>query len=143
MKDRNKGRWILWYEALGFASLITLSWLDELLGLPHRLFGGGTHANWREAMLESFFIVLVGVAVMVFTRRLLQRLHYLEGFLRVCAWCRQICHDDKWMRVEDYFDASFNIKSTHGMCPSCKQRYDLEMVAEENRAEYWRDVPQP
>ena len=78
--------------------------------------------NWREAAIETLLVVVVWVAVHVVTKRLLARLHYLEGFLRVCAWCRKISHDDDWLPVEDYFAKGFEIKTSHGICPVCAKK---------------------
>lgn len=126
MNNSKKVQRILWYEAAGFLFLIALSWLDELISLPHLLFGGGEHSNWHEAVLETVALVLVWFVVFSFTRRLLARFYYLEGFLQMCAWCRKLSHDDKWYKVEDYFVQSFAIKTSHGMCPECQEKWKEE-----------------
>ena len=127
MIHRNKAQQILWYETLGFLCLIALSWANELFSLPHYLFGGGPHSNWHEATLETVFLLAVWLVVFFFTRRLLGRLYYLEGFLRVCAWCRKIGHEEDWRTLEDYFAHGFDIKTSHGMCPSCQQKWIAEI----------------
>jgi len=124
--NRKKARWILWYETLGFACLIALSWLNELISLPHLLFGAGPHSNWHEAMLETMLLVAVWLVVLFFTRRLLARVYHLEGFLRVCGWCRKIGHDHDWRTLEDYFAHGFNIKTSHGVCPDCREKWVAE-----------------
>jgi hypothetical protein len=43
----------------------------------------------------------------------------LEGFLRVCAWCRKIGHEDEWLPLEEYFDRHLDTKTTHAICPGC------------------------
>jgi len=124
--NAKKAQRILWYESIGFLLLIALSWMDELLSLPHLLFGGGPHSNWHEATLESAFLIVVWVIVFLLTKRLLVRLYYMEGFLRVCAWCRKIGHEDEWTTVEDYFKKGFGTKTSHGMCPDCQQKWLAE-----------------
>ncbi len=94
---------ILWYENLGFLALILLFWANELLDLPRLLFGGKTRMNWREAALESLLALAVWLVVHLLTRRLLARLHYLERFLKVCAWCWKIGDGDDWLPMEQYF----------------------------------------
>lgn len=98
---------ILWCEAAGFLLLILMSWLDEY------------HASWHESAVESAAVAGVGIVVLYLTKRLVARLYYLEGFVRVCAWCRKIDRDDKWIPLEQYFSEGFNTKTTHGMCPEC------------------------
>jgi hypothetical protein len=125
MTRRIKSRWILWYQALGFLLLIMMSWLDELLNLPYRLFPGPGHSNWREAAMETLMILAVWTVAFILTRRLLARLHYLEEFLKVCAWCRRIGKGDDWFSMEQFFDKSFSVKTSHGICPDCAKKMTL------------------
>jgi hypothetical protein len=130
MINRKKTERILWYESLGFLFLIALSWLNELLSLPHLIFGGGPHSNWHEAAMESTALLIVWGAVLVFTKRLMRRLFYLDGFLRVCAWCRKIGHEEEWTTLEDYFSRGFAIETSHGMCPECLAKWAQEIKAQ-------------
>lgn len=130
MINRKKTQRILWYESLGFLFLIALSWLNEVLSLPHLLFGAGPHSNLHEAAMESTALLIVWGVVIVFTRRLMRRLFYLDGFLRVCAWCRKIGHEEEWTTLEDYFSRGFAIKTSHGMCPECLAKWAEETKKE-------------
>ena len=123
MINRKKSRRILWYETVGFLLLIALSWLNEMVSLPHLLFGSGEHSSLHEAMMETSALAVVWLMVYLFTKRLLGRLYHLEGFLQVCAWCRKIGHDDGWVQLETYFAKGFDIKTSHGMCPECQAKY--------------------
>lgn len=123
MINRKRTRRILWYETVGFLALITLSWLNELVSLPHLIFGSGEHSSIHEAVMETSALVVVWFVVIVFTKRLMRRLFYLDGFLRLCAWCRKIGHEDEWTTLENYFDRGFNIKTSHGMCPECLAKW--------------------
>jgi hypothetical protein len=122
MINRKKGRRILWYEGLGFFLIISLSWADEMLNLPYLIFPGPGHSNWREAAMETIVVLTVWLVVFVLTRRLLARLYYLEGFLRVCAWCHKIGHGEEWLPMEQYFERGFHIDTSHGICPACAQK---------------------
>jgi hypothetical protein len=117
-----KAQRILWYQHMGFACIIALSWLNELLGLPRLIFGGDILGNWRESLLETVLVVLVWAGVVTGTRRLLNRLHYLEDFLRVCAWCRKISHGGEWMPIEEFFAKGFGTTTSHSICPSCAEQ---------------------
>ncbi len=120
MKQTKKG-WnpILWIEAFGFSLIIVLSWLTEAMRLPHFIFGEPFVANWERAILRTVVVLLIWAWVHLATRRLLKRLHYLEEFLRVCSWCRKVCHDGKWLTMEEYFNSKFATQTSHGMCPDC------------------------
>ena len=121
-ESREKGDRILWVEAFGFSLLIALCWLTEWTQIPRHLFGEAFAPDWKRAALRSIVILLVWTSVHLATKRLLRRLHYLEEFLRVCSWCRKVCHDDEWMPMETYFKSKFSTKTTHGMCPECLQK---------------------
>lgn len=125
MTVRKSGSRVLWYEAFGFALIILLSWFNELVDLPRYLVGGGPHyRDFRDSMVTTIVVLLIALVVLRLTRQLLARLHYLEGMLRVCAWCRKIGQDDKWVRIEDYFAHDFQIQTTHGMCPECLKKME-------------------
>jgi hypothetical protein len=127
MINHKKTQRIIWYESLGFVFLITLSWLNELISLPHLIFGNGPHSNLHEAAMESTALIIVWALVIVFTKRLMRNLFYLDGFLRVCAWCRKIGHEDEWTTLEDYFSRGFEIETSHGMCPECLEKWAQDM----------------
>jgi hypothetical protein len=120
MKNNN-GYGVLWVEAAGFCFLIALSWINELTDFQVLVFPG-YRANWREAAIETVAAIFVGSITLVLTKRLLNRLHYLEGYLRICAWCRRLDSDGVWVPVEQYFTDQFSLESTHGICPECAKK---------------------
>lgn len=118
-QKRRSARELLWFEVAAFGLIIALSWADELLGLPARLFGGTFHPNIREAVLETFVVLLVAVPILIHTRRVVSRPFYFEGFLRVCAWCKNVEHQGDWIPVSEFFQERFETATSHGMCPAC------------------------
>ena len=125
---KTKWNFILWNEALGFSLLIVMSWLTEILHIPHLIFGDPFTPNWHRAVIRTCVVLLIWAWVHWITRRLLKRLHQLEEFLRICGWCRRVCHNDQWLTLEDYFSSKFSTPTSHGMCPDClaKAVKDLE-----------------
>ena len=121
---RKRGSWVLWYECVGFGLLLLLSCLNDL-GKLSWFFGVEYHgAGVRAATVESLLILSVWGVVFYLTRRLVAHLHYLEGFLRVCAWCRKVGSNEGWMRLEEYFSKGFRIPTTHGVCPDCLKKME-------------------
>ncbi|MGZ5002531.1 MAG: hypothetical protein ACXWBM_04990 [Chthoniobacterales bacterium] len=110
---------ILWIECIGFSLLILLSWLDELIGLPHLLLGGTANPNWRESAIESIAIAFVWLIVYGTTRQILRRFRYLEDLLMMCSWCRKLQHGSEWMSLEDYCTRELGVDISHGICPQC------------------------
>lgn len=124
-------------EALGFASMLSLSWIDEILDLPHLLFAADpTPVNWRECIIESVLVLLIGVPIVWFTHRLLFRIQYLEGLLPICASCKKIRKPDadpyapeSWEPIESYFSNTMPVEFSHGMCPDCTKQLHPEFYA--------------
>ena len=139
MHVHKSGSRVLWYECFGFGLILSLSWLNKLVDLPHLLVGGDLHASkWRDSAMETILILLIWAFVHSLTRRLVARLHYLEGMLRVCAWCRKVGHGERWMRLEEYFAEDFQICTTHGVCPDC-----LKKLEEDTRQFYRSQAEAP
>ena len=125
MKVIRSGWRVLWYQSFGFGFILLLSWLNKLVDLPHLLVGGDSHASkWRDSAIETFMILLVWAFVLSVTKRLVARLRYLEGLLRVCAWCRKVGHSGKWMLLEEYFAEGLHVGTTHGVCPDCLKKLE-------------------
>jgi hypothetical protein len=118
---------VLWYQGIPLAMGVALSWANELWGLPARLFGGEHAPDWRESALETLLVLLVGVPMMLLTRRLVSRLYHVEGLLRICSWCRRVGHGDEWMSLEVFFRRGFETRTTHGMCPDCHAKAVAEI----------------
>lgn len=122
MENENKAHRILWYECIGFLCIILLSWLDELLRLPQRFLGGVSRTNWREAAIETAAIFFVWLVVFILTKRIVVRLHYLEGMVRMCAWCRKLDQDGKWVPFEEYIVRDMPAATSRGMSPDCEAK---------------------
>lgn len=113
-------------EVAAFSVIISISWIDELVNFSHFLFGGNHVPDWHEALFESIITIFVAIPTIIFTWNIIKRLHYLEGFLRMCAWCKKVEINEQWLTTEDYFDHEFNTKTTHSICPICTERMKHE-----------------
>jgi len=103
-------RGIVAVELLGFLLAIAVCWLTELLDPPFSI---------RQVAIET--VVLAGLAALVVavTLRLIRRVRYLEGFLLVCAWCKRVRLDDRWVGIERILADKSELQLTHGICPDC------------------------
>jgi hypothetical protein len=119
---------ILLHQSLGFLSIIGLSYLDEWLGLSRLVFGNHSFLpEFRASALAMLFILAVWFLVMGSTRRILDRIKYLEGFLKVCAWCRRIDHKGRWMPLETFMQEGFDTPTSHGICEECLRQQKAAM----------------
>jgi len=128
MRNTRPGSQVVWLELVGFVVIIALSWANELAGLPRLLLGGAQQTDWRESVVETLVVVVVAVPVIMFTRRIVSRLHYLEGFLRICAWCKRLNRDDEWIPVEEFFQRGFETMTSHAICSECLTKASAGLV---------------
>lgn len=124
---------ILWLEIIGFLIIIALSWVHELTNVTHSISGIEYIPDWVEAATETLMVVVVAIPVVILTKRLVSRLYQLEGFLRVCAWCKKMDHDGEWIPLEEFFERKFETATSHGICPACladaKEKIEKPQVA--------------
>lgn len=111
---------ILLYQHFGFLAIITICWLNELLKLPSLIFSNHPFTFvFRKSTLDMLLVLAIWLLVSGVTRRMLERLQYLEGFLRMCSWCRRMHYHGQWMPLEEFMRQSFDTPTTHGICPDC------------------------
>jgi hypothetical protein len=114
---------VLRIQSLGFLVIIAISWLDEFIDLRSLIFGSHPHvSDFRAPAVEMLLVLAVWFLVVGATRRVIQRVHYLEGFPRVCAWCHHIEFKSRWVRLEEFLKREFDTPTTHGICPSCAKK---------------------
>ncbi len=117
---RTTFRRLLALEAAGFLIVSVIIWLDELLDLPHRVFGAPpTPVRIAEGTLESVLTLALGAVVVVVTARAFRRILYLESLVVLCAWCRRVRDGDEWLTVEEFLERQHAAETTHGICERC------------------------
>jgi CHASE3 domain sensor protein len=92
-----------------FASIVR----DEKSQLAKRLAASDKR---RESQYRAAFAVLaadiliVGLAVLG-----LYKVKRLRELVTVCAWTREIRHEGRWLRLEEYLETKFNYQTSHGL----------------------------
>lgn len=111
---------VMWYQSFGFLAIVALSWFVEITGLRSLVLGNHPYiSDFRESMLEMLLVFAVWLLVMGSTRRLLRHALYLQGFMRVCAWCHRVDYKDSWVPLEEFLRRGFDTPTTHSICPKC------------------------
>lgn len=126
MKASPNPRRVLLYEAVAFAVLLVSIWVGSLLPI---LLRERTAMEWEDPILETAALVLVAIPTLVLSKRILDRLHYLEGFLRLCAWCHRVEVNGEWILVEEFLKRRLSTQTSHGICESCNQIIRNEIQA--------------
>jgi hypothetical protein len=125
MKNRQILSTVLRYEIIGFVGVLVVFWINEIIDLPHLLFHvPPTPINLAEAAIESVVFVICGAFISLRINKLLKRIKYLEGFLRICAFCKKINVDEEWIPLEVFVERHSDAVFSHGLCPKClKEHY--------------------
>ncbi|HEY5042851.1 MAG TPA: hypothetical protein VIK53_12700 [Verrucomicrobiae bacterium] len=79
MKNNLQLTRIVLYQNLGFLAILAICYLDDLLKLPSLIFSGHPFAFlYRTSTLDILLVLAVWLLVSASTRRILERIHYLE-----------------------------------------------------------------
>jgi hypothetical protein len=123
LKQKIRTNSILIIEIGMFSVILMTIWLDEFLDLPQRLLGApATPYRIEEYLLETGLIAIVAFIVMAITFVTHKKIERLEGYLRVCAWCKNVWLDGRWVKFEQYMEAQHALRSTHGICERCHEK---------------------
>src|SRR5690242_1562482 len=123
MKKNSHLTRIVLYQNLGFVAIMLICYLDDLLKLPTLLFSGHPFEFVHsQTTLDMLLVLTVWFLVSNSTRRVMERVRYLEKFMRVCSWCRRINYQGQWMPLEQFMRQGFDTPTTHGICQECLQR---------------------
>ena len=117
-------RQVLMLEAAAFLLVIAIIWLDEVIDLPHRLFGApSSPVRIAEGLTESLLVLGLAVLVLAVTVRAFRRILQLESYLVLCAWCRRVRVDGEWQSFEAFL-SSRETRTSHGICADCANKID-------------------
>lgn len=115
----------------GFLIIIALLWIDEIFDLPYLLMGDmPTPINYKEASLESAFVLCILTLFVWISFRLERHIKYLEGLTVICANCKKIRVQNEWIPIEEWLRQKTDISFSHGVCMQClKALYPNEYLS--------------
>ena len=115
---------------------------EDLSFLCHFLYGEGAILLVGERPFLSTGQLVVEISrlnaqLVNQTRELQQKVHQLEqaraeidqlvDLLPICAWCKKVRSDEGyWKTLEGYLLERHNVRTTHGICPECMEKYMSE-----------------
>jgi hypothetical protein len=117
---------LIFFEFASFLAFIGLIWIGEYFDIPHYCLGAEmTPFNWREALFETLVILPLALVVIYSTRKVFERMRYLEGFLHLCSHCKKVADEEgQWQEIEQFVQKRSEARFSHGICPDCaKQLY--------------------
>jgi len=124
---------LIFFELAAFLAFIAFIWLSELFDIPHRCLGAeATPINWQEALFETLMILPLALVVVFSTRKVFERMRYLEGFLKVCSHCKKVADENgQWQEIESFIQKRSDAKFSHGICPHCAKALYPEVFAQD------------
>ena len=124
MKKNVLSKRIIFYDMTGFGIVICLLWLNEVIDIPYLFLGAkATPINITESIFETLIVTLLCIVVTLFSIKLIKKIKYLEGFLRVCSFCKKINIEEDWVPIEDYIRDHSEAELSHGLCPKCADKH--------------------
>lgn len=112
------------YQVIGYGVLLFLITGNEILDIPHNLFGvPATPINWAESLIEGIFIASMAFFTIGLTRHFLGRIRLLEGYLSICTNCKKIRNGEDWIPLEEYMIDHSEALFSHGLCPVCFEKF--------------------
>lgn len=124
MKRQSTKRFV-YYQFIILALFFVLQILNEVIDLPHILFGDPpTQAGRRmgEMGIEIAFWSLLITAEVFFIQQLRKKIKVLEGFIPICANCKKVRSFDQWKSVEQYISEHSLADFSHSICPECARK---------------------
>lgn len=101
-------------EIIGFLGIILLCWVTEYLDPVFHL---------KEVLIQTAGTIIAGSITIYLSRQFIKRIKYLEGFMVICASCKQIRGtDDEWVPVEQMISSKMDLEFSHGICPECAEK---------------------
>jgi CHASE3 domain sensor protein len=62
-------------------------------------------------------------------QKALAEVRTLSGLIPICGWCKSVRNDTGyWQSVEQYVRAHTDATFTHGICPSCQEKFKADIV---------------
>ena len=99
-------------QALGFLLAIATCWATEALDPPFSI---------QQVSAETLVLSLLGILSVLWTRKTVNRIKTLEGFIVMCANCKSVRVDGAWVRIEQFMGEGAEVTFSHGICPTCSE----------------------
>lgn len=107
--------------------LVAGSVLVALLLILANWFAGREMARRRKAEREQRDLIER-------LQKALAEVKTLSGLIPICGWCKSVRNDGGyWQSVEQYVKANTDATFTHGMCPTCQEKFKADIAKANER----------
>ncbi len=92
--------------------------------------------RWREQIRkhsELKRLMLEKERMIVELHEATEKIKILKGFLPICSHCKKIRNDEGyWQQLEKYISEHSEAQFSHGICPTCAEKYYSELLSEKD-----------
>ncbi|MBF0528394.1 MAG: PAS domain S-box protein [Deltaproteobacteria bacterium] len=93
--------------------------IQYTFGLMHDITERKKEEKEKELLIENL-------------QKALNEVKILQGFIPICAWCKNIRNDKGyWEKIEKYVAERSQAKFSHGICPDCAKKFYPEYYKDE------------
>ena len=86
------------------------------------MWKGHTHM-WVSAAIIVVYLIMTEF-LLSYQRRTIET---LQEFHTICAWCRKIHYNDKYITFEEFLHEEYSSETSHGICEDCKNNIMRDM----------------
>jgi len=134
---------IIFIQIIGIFIVVFFLWIDEILDIPHFIFGSTvTPINFFESLFETIVILLLGTLIVTISLHLLKKIRLLEGLLHMCIFCKKIRINGDWLNIENFLSEHSDAEFSHGLCPDCIEKYYGEFLGPKKLKKILNDISQ-
>jgi hypothetical protein len=107
------------YLSTSIAFIIVLLLFHDKMGMTH------------SAVLWAILITLgFRIITSIIVHQQMTEINELKMYIKVCAWCKCVGIEDKWLTFEEWSEMHSNKKTKHSVCPKCQKQIDDDLAAQ-------------
>jgi hypothetical protein len=108
---------------IGFIFVIISDWIVAVFDPPYYLFNTNYKLiDIQETIFETVVHIILCIIVVYWTSKLMKKIRTLEGFMVICASCKRIQIDGRWVEVENVISDNSDLQFSHGICEECAKK---------------------
>ncbi len=114
---------LVFLEITGFILVLIVNWIGALFEPPYySLVTNFKKIDMYETSFVSIIMMILGIYVVYCTIKLVRQIKYLEGFIVICASCKQVRIGEDWVPIEKVIADNSGLEMSHGICPVCAKK---------------------
>ena len=107
------------YLATTVAFIIFLLLCHDMIDMTH------------ETVLIAILVTLIfRIITSIIIHQQMTEIQELKMYIKVCAWCKCVGVEDKWLSFEQWAELTHGKKTNHSICPKCKAKVEADLASQ-------------